>query len=105
MDPNVVGSSSFGILWQQSTTDSKETWYAKPLTYTLTGGSEMVITASNENNVRIYDAKNGTLIASRQLNPPFLQADIGCNDIPNYIGVTGTPLIDPATDTMCVVQC
>lgn len=100
MDPNVVGSSSFGILWTQKTTDSLETWYAKPLTYTLTGGSEMVITASNKNIVRVHDAKNGTLIASRQLSQPFLQSDIGCTDIPNYIGVTGTPIIDPATDTM-----
>lgn len=100
MDPNVVGSSSFGILWTQTMSDSVETWYAKPLVYTLTGGSEMVITASNENYVRIHDSKTGNLIASRQLNAPFLQSDIGCADIPNYIGVTGTPIIDPATDTL-----
>jgi iron transport multicopper oxidase len=95
-----VGSTSFGILWQQAMPNSVETWYAKPLTYTLNGGSEMVITASNMNNVRIHDARNGTLIASRQLLPPFLQSDIGCGDIPNYIGITGTPIIDPATDIM-----
>ncbi|KAK3330104.1 WSC domain-containing protein [Apodospora peruviana] len=98
MDPNVVGSPSFGILWQQTMPNDKETWFAKPLTYTLNGGTEMVITASNLNNVRIHDAKTGNLIASRQLMPPFLQSDIGCADIPNYIGVTGTPVIDPATD-------
>src|SRR5436305_1870998 len=97
MDPNVVGGSSFGILWQ-TTGAQNEVWYAKPLTYTLNGGSEMVITASNMNNVRVHDSKKGTLIASRQLYPPFLQSDIGCGDIPNYIGVTGTPIIDPATD-------
>jgi iron transport multicopper oxidase len=100
MDPNVVGGSSFGILWQQAGSSNLESWYAKPLTYTINGGREMVITASNMNNVRIHDSKNGTLIASRQLYPPFLQSDIGCGDIPNYIGVTGTPIIDPATDIM-----
>ncbi|KAH8899451.1 WSC-domain-containing protein [Thozetella sp. PMI_491] len=98
IDPNVVGSSSFGILWQQQMATNTETFYAKPLVYTQSGGSEMVITASNINYVRIHDAKNGTLLASRQLTAPFLQADIGCADIPNYIGVTGTPIIDPKTD-------
>ncbi|KAJ9158479.1 WSC-domain-containing protein [Coniochaeta hoffmannii] len=97
MDPNVVGGASFGILWQ-TTGAQNEVWYAKPLTYTPNGGSEMVITASNMNNVRVHDSKNGTLIAQRQLYSPFLQSDIGCGDIPNYIGVTGTPIIDPATD-------
>lgn len=100
MDPNVVGGSSFGILWKQQMTDSKEQWFAKPLVYTQNGGSEMLITASNENNVRIHDAKTGTLITSRTLHPPFLQSDIGCNDVPDYIGVMGTPIIDPATDIM-----
>lgn len=98
MDPNVVGGSSFGILWQKAVGNSLEVFYAKTLVYTLNGGSEMVITASNMNFVRIHDSKNGTLIAQRQLNAPFLTSDIGCNDIPNYIGVTGTPIIDPATD-------
>ena len=100
MDPNVVSSPSFGILWQQKMPISTETWYAKPLVYTLDGGSEMLITASNMNNIRVHDAKTGTVLASRQLTPPFLQSDIGCADIPNYIGVTGTPIIDPATNIM-----
>ncbi|KAM7209387.1 WSC domain containing protein [Naviculisporaceae sp. PSN 640] len=100
MDLNVVGSASFGILWQRQATNDQETFFAKPLTYTLNGGSEMVITASTMNFVRIYDSKTGNLIASRQLMPPFLQRDIGCNDIANYIGITGTPIIDPATDIL-----
>ncbi len=33
MDPNIVGSSSFGILWNQIVSE-EETWYAKPLVYT-----------------------------------------------------------------------
>lgn len=32
------------------------------------------------------------------MHTPFLQADVGCTDIPNTIGITGTPVIDPATD-------
>jgi hypothetical protein len=38
-------------------------------------------------------------VNSRQVGTPFLQSDIGCNDIPGTIGITGTPVIDPKTDT------
>jgi iron transport multicopper oxidase len=101
MDPNVVSGSSFGILWSFPSPNTKETWYAKPLVYTPAGSSQqLVITASNMNIVRVMDAKSGTVIVQRQLTSPFLQSDIGCNDIPNFIGVTGTPIIDPSTNTM-----
>ena len=52
------------------------------------------------NVIRTVDAVNGTLINSRTVQPPFLQSDIGCTDIPNYIGIIGTPIIDPNTDTV-----
>lgn len=32
--------------------------------------------------------------------PPFLQSDIGCYDIPGYIGIIGTPIMDPTTETV-----
>lgn len=46
------------------------------------------------------NAKTGDPINARQVQPPFLQKEIGCNDIPNFIGITGTPVIDPATDAV-----
>ncbi|KAK5663734.1 hypothetical protein OQA88_4165 [Cercophora sp. LCS_1] len=101
MDPNVVAGSSFGILWEAQNTNDKEHWLAKPLVYTI-DGTEFVITTSTFNTVRIHDAKNGTLVASRQLNPPFRVSDIGCADIPDYIGITGTGVIDPATSILYV---
>jgi iron transport multicopper oxidase len=97
MDPNIVSGKNFGILWQAQSSDPKEEFYAKPLVYTV-NGVETVITASTMNNVRVFNARTGALITSRQLNPPFLQADIGCNDIANYIGVVGTPIIDTNTN-------
>ena len=90
MDPNIVGGSSFGILWQQQAA-ADEDFLAKPLVYTLSDGTEIVITASNQNIVRVFNSRTGVIITQRQITPPFLQSDIGCNDIPNYIGVTGTP--------------
>jgi iron transport multicopper oxidase len=76
-----------------------EDWYAKPLVFTPAAtGREIVFIVSNQNIVRTIDGANGTLINTRTLQPPFLQSDIGCGDIPNFIGVTGTPIIDPATE-------
>lgn len=76
MDPAIVGSSSFGILWK-NTYGSKEKWYTKPLVYTPPGASQLVFTASAMNIVRTLDAVNGTLLSSRTVQPPFLQSDIG----------------------------
>ena len=56
--------------------------------------------ASSQNWIRTLNAKTGDLINSRQVKTPFLQSDIGCTDIPNTIGITGTPVIDPATDAV-----
>src|SRR4051794_23760508 len=78
-------------------------FYAKPLTFTstaLNGGKQVVITASNQNNIYIHDAATGTLLLTRQVQTPFNQADVGCNDIPGTIGISGTPTIDTSTEIM-----
>lgn len=76
-------------------------FYAKPLVYTPNGfASELVITVSNQNIVRIIDGISGSLINSRILDAPFAAVDTTCGDIPNTVGITGTPIIDPNTDTL-----
>ncbi|MCJ1476788.1 hypothetical protein MMC13_005457 [Lambiella insularis] len=98
MDPNVVASSAFGLLWKVPF-NTKEQFYAKPLVYTpLAGGPQLVFLASSQNYIRTLNAKTGALVNSRQVHTPFLQSDIGCTDIPYNIGIIGTPTIDPATD-------
>ncbi|KAK0104489.1 hypothetical protein ONS95_004777 [Cadophora gregata] len=98
MDPSIVDSSAFGQIWKVAF-NPKEQFYAKPLTYTpLAGGPQLLFMASSQNWIRTLNAKTGALVNSRQVNTPFLQSDIGCADIPNTIGITGTPVIDPATD-------
>lgn len=86
MHPATVGSAIFGILWKNQYA-SKERWYAKPLVYTPPGKSQLVFTASAMNVIRTLDAVNGTLLNQRTVQPPFLQSDIGCTDIPDYIGI------------------
>lgn len=82
----------------------------------LVGGPQLLFLASTMNYIRTFDAKTGAPINSRQLHTPFLQSDLGCTgkynlysfsctkttnrstDIANYIGIVGTPTIDPLTD-------
>lgn len=62
------------------------------------GGNQLVFLASSQNWIRTLDAKTGDLLNSRQVHTPFLQSDIPCTDIPNYIGIIGTPIIDITSD-------
>lgn len=99
MDPAIVDSAQFGILWQIKF-NNLEKFYAKPLVYTPTGQTQQVFLASTQNIVRSIDAKTGTVLLTRTLGEPFKQSDIGCTDIPDTIGIIGTPIIDPKTDIM-----
>ncbi|KAL8693509.1 MAG: hypothetical protein Q9224_003739 [Gallowayella concinna] len=98
MQPSIVGSSSFGILWTNNY-NAKERWYAKPLVYTPPGQKQLVFTASSQNWIRTVDAVTGAPINARQVQPPFLQSELGCADMPDTIGIVGTPVIDPSTST------
>ncbi|KAI9790075.1 MAG: hypothetical protein M1816_005545 [Peltula sp. TS41687] len=103
MNPDVISSQEFGILWK-NTYDSKEKWWAKPLLYTpssssTNGGRQLLFLASNENWIRTVDAVTGAEVSSRQIQPPFLASDLGCPDVPDFIGIIGTPVIDPKTET------
>lgn len=99
MSPAVA--SSLVLNWKMAF-NTNEAFYAKPLVWTPPGSSsEQVIVVSNQNIIRILDGLSGTLINERTLDPPFQAVDTGgCGDIPYTIGITGTPIIDPATDIM-----
>ncbi|KAL8698939.1 MAG: hypothetical protein Q9224_001623, partial [Gallowayella concinna] len=104
MDPSVVGSAQFGQLWTTkfpgNYRNALEQIYSQPLVYTLDDNVQYVFIATTQNNVYKVNAKTGAIVASRNLHIPFLTADIlPCTDINPLVGVTGTGVIDPATDT------
>jgi len=98
VDPDDI--PSWRVRWQSSY-EANEVFYAKPLVYTPpTWHDEGIITASNQNWLRLTDARDGKLIRSRHLAPPFLSTDARCGDIPGTVGITGTPYIDTNTNIM-----
>src|SRR6202035_2679106 len=93
LTPQLLTGGSFGQLW--SATVSGQV-YAQPL---LANGTLLIAT---ENNL-LYglDPASGALKWAHPANLgiPWNAADIGCGDLAPTIGVTATPVIDPATNT------
>ena len=93
MDPEVVGSDEFGVLWTTQLLGNyggfQEQVYPQPLVYTPPGEKQYVYVASEMNYVYKLDAVSGAIIASRQLFIPFLVSDlVTCNDISGLVGST-----------------
>jgi PQQ-like domain/Abnormal spindle-like microcephaly-assoc'd, ASPM-SPD-2-Hydin len=90
--PQLVGGGSFGQLWSAPVEGQV---YAQPL---LDDGTLFV--ATEDNKVYGLDPTTGALqwSAPLDLGTPFNAADIGCGDLAPSIGVTSTPVIDPATN-------
>lgn len=97
-DPNIVGGPSFGQLW--NTVTGNDYYLSQPLTYTPPGGKQVVIATSESNKIYVLDAITGAILTSRSVGAQFTSQDAQCADISPGIGITSTPVIDPATGTL-----
>jgi outer membrane protein assembly factor BamB len=93
--PAAVGSEDFGPRWR---TRVEGQIYAQPLAW---AGTVIVVTAANM--AYGLDQLTGAIRWSRSLDPPVLAANLRCSDLTPLIGVTSTPVIDPATSTAYVL--
>jgi hypothetical protein len=93
LTPQLVSGGTFGQLWSTSVEGQV---YAQPL---LANGTLLVATENNK--VYGLDPASGAprWAAPLNLGTPWKAADIGCGDLTPNIGVTATPVIDPATNT------
>jgi len=91
LSPGVVGASTFGQLFSTAVAGQV---YAQPL---YSQGTLFVATESND----IYglDAGTGAELWHRNLGTPFDATVLNCQDLVPSIGITGTPVIDSATNT------
>jgi hypothetical protein len=76
--------------------------YAQPLYWVAPGtGIGEVIAATEANVVYALNGATGAVVWQRLLGPSVPLSSLPCGDI-NPIGVTGTPVIDPTTQTLYV---
>jgi hypothetical protein len=74
--------------------------YAQPLYWLPPGASTgLVIVATESNVVYALRAATGAVVWQRALGTPVTSSQLPCGNI-NPIGVTGTPVIDPTTETL-----
>src|SRR5438445_3802086 len=110
LTPATVNPSNFGNLFNYAVDGYT---YAQPLyvpNLTIAGGTHNVVFAATEHDsVYAFDGDGGGQLWKRSfINPAsgvtsVPQPDVISGDIVPEIGITGTPVIDPATNTMYVV--
>ncbi|MEA2215198.1 MAG: hypothetical protein QOK19_759 [Solirubrobacteraceae bacterium] len=92
LTPQLVSGGTFGQLWSANVEGQV---YAQPL---LVSGE--VLVATENNKVYALDPSTGAQKWSTALTgTAWKAADIGCGDLAPNIGVTSTPVVDPATNT------
>jgi Bacterial lectin/Abnormal spindle-like microcephaly-assoc'd, ASPM-SPD-2-Hydin/PQQ-like domain len=96
LTPPVLGSGAFGQLF--STKVSGQV-YAQPVV-----AGNTVIVATENDWVYGLNAATGTIDWSRQLGMPWPSSAEGCSDLEPNVGVTGTPVYNPATGTVYLVS-
>ncbi|MFE9428498.1 choice-of-anchor D domain-containing protein [Kitasatospora sp. NPDC006697] len=90
--PAQVSSSDFG---QQFATPVDGQVYAQPV---VVGGT--VVVGTENDNVYGIAAAGGAVTWSRSLGAPWPASAIGCGDLVPNLGITATPVADPATGTV-----
>lgn len=92
LSPANVSASDFGQLFS---TPVDGQVYAQPV---VVGNT--VITATENNKVYGMNKVTGAINWTRDLGPAWPASAIGCGDLVPNIGVTSTPVYDPATQTI-----
>jgi hypothetical protein len=96
--------SPFGMLASVTLDDQVD---AQPLivpNQTIFDGTkhDVVYVATASNTVYAIDASTGAILYSRNLGPP-VPTPLGCQNNGPNVGITGTPVIDLATQTLYVI--
>jgi outer membrane protein assembly factor BamB len=96
VDSSSVGSLPFAPSWSSASLSG--TIYAEPLVY---HGLVIVVTESNE--VAALSEATGQLVWKASAGTPVNASSLPCGDISPTVGITSTPVIDPATGRLFVV--
>jgi iron transport multicopper oxidase len=89
ISPELVSGGTFGRLWS---TPVQGQVYAQPLL-----DENTLFIATEENNLYGLSPSTGAVQWSKSLGEPWNPGEISCADLAPHVGVTATPVIDPAT--------
>jgi hypothetical protein len=73
--------------------------YAQPLYLPAVRGRDLVIAASERNDVSAFDARSGATVWTRHLGEPVPLSKLPCGNI-DPLGITGTPVADALARTL-----
>jgi polyvinyl alcohol dehydrogenase (cytochrome) len=95
----VAGASPLSSVTQKWSTDLGGAVFGQPV-----AGDGRIFVGTEENRVVALEPSNGSVLWSVSLGTPLtnVQSVAGCGDI-DPLGITSTPVIDPATNTVFVV--
>lgn len=91
LSPAVVSSAGFG---ERFSTQLDGQVYAQPI---VAGG--MLLAVTENNWIYGLDPRSGAIRWSRTVGPAWPSSAIGCGDLAPTVGITSTPVYDPATAT------
>jgi hypothetical protein len=105
LSPGTVSGGGFGQLFA---THVDAQVYAQPLVVdtpgtATTAPASSVIVATENDTVYSLNATTGAIQWQRTVGTPWLSSAIGCSDLSPLVGITSTPVYDPATQTVYVV--
>jgi hypothetical protein len=100
LTPGDVASSDFGQVFDTQLTNADGTndngqIYAEP---TVVNGT--LIVANESNNVYGLDPATGAVKWRRNVGTPWLSSTISCGDLSPNVGITSTPVYNPATNAI-----
>lgn len=96
IDPDSASPVTASQAWRTPALDGEV--YAQPLIY----GSHVYVATEND-TVYELDAATGAVVWAKHLATPEPESAAPCGDISPSIGITGTPVIDPATNRIYAV--
>jgi outer membrane protein assembly factor BamB len=96
VDQSSGAAAPFASSW--TSTDLGADIYAEPL---IANG--LVYIATESNDVYALDAASGRVVWHRNAGPPVPASKLPCGDITPTVGVTSTPVLDPARKLLFVV--
>jgi polyvinyl alcohol dehydrogenase (cytochrome) len=96
VDPDSTRPVTPAQTWQTASLDGEV--YAQPLVY----GASVYVATENETVYKL-DASTGAVVWARHLATPEPSSAAPCGDISPSIGITSTPVIDPATNRLYAV--